>query len=292
MAEASLHTDYPALFGAADEASNSAQAALLLSYKVNTALLVLAAGVSLFSGTRGLAITSALLFLASLAAHLYSEFQNLQKRWYQARALAESVKTTTWRFMMHSEPFSGAATDFDLFRERLREMLSQNEGIASDLPGTWANKDQITPSMTAAHASVFSAKREFYLVARIEEQRAWYARKAEANKNSSRAFLVGTSISYCLAIGLVFLRVASPEITWLPVEPLAVLAGGLIGWKQLRRFNDLSSAYNLTAHEVGIIQSRYTFVTDSAALRDFVSDAENAFSREHTQWAARRDHVR
>jgi hypothetical protein len=283
---------YPALFGAADEASNKAQAALLLSYKINLALLVLAALASLFTASNGLAIASAVLFLASLAAHLYSEFQGLQRRWYQARALAESVKTTTWRFKMHADPFTGASTDTDLFRERLRELLAQNEGIAGDLDATWANKEQITPSMIEVRFASFEDRRELYRASRIVEQRSWYARKAQENKRSSRDFVIGICCIYGLAIFLVLIKVSSPERTWLPIEPLAVLAGGLIGWKQLRRFNELSSAYNLTAHEVGIIESRFVSVRDAAALSRFVSDAENAFSREHTQWAARRDHIR
>jgi hypothetical protein len=292
VVSAELRPEYPALFGAADEASNEAQVALMRSYKVNSALLILAACAALFSGSRGLAVTSAALFLASLAAHVYSEFQGLQKRWYQARALAESVKTTTWRFMMHAEPFTGTPQDFDLFRERLRELLSQNEGIAADLSGNWADKEQITQSMVAAHSATFDAKREFYKRARIDEQRTWYANKSQSNKDSSRSFFVAICVAYGTAILLVLLRVASPSTTWLPVEPFAVLAGGLIGWKQLRRFNELASAYGLTAHEVGIIQTRFADVADAAALGSFVRDAENAFSREHTQWAARRDHVR
>lgn len=292
MSQPVLRVEYPAIFRAADDASNRAQASLLLAYRVNSDLLVLAAIAALFGGTRTLAIGSAVLFLASLGAHILSEFQNLQKRWYQARALAESVKTSTWRFMMGAEPFSGNSTDFAQFRALLSELLVQNEGIGGDLSGDWASHDQITAAMSEAHSAPFEAKRVLYLSERIDEQRDWYGRKARENQNSSKRYFRMTCVAYGAAVLLLLVRIASPATEWLPIEALAVVASSTIGWKQLRRFNDLSSAYSLTAHEVGIIRSRYTDVLDAKSLSEFVSDSENAFSREHTQWAARRDHVR
>lgn len=292
MATSGLAVEYPALYRAADDASNRAQATLLRSYQANAALLVVAAIVALFSGTRALAVLSALLFVASLAAHVFAETRGFQKRWYQARALAESVKTTTWRFMMNADPFTGAATDYQVFRDRLRELLSQNEGIASELSGEWADKDQISAAMVAAHSAPFEARHAFYLEARIDEQRTWYAKKALANKKSSQKFFAGICLIYGVAIALVLVRIASPTAELLPIEAIAVVASSLIGWTQLRRFDDLASAYSLTAHEVGIIRSRFDEIADLAALGGFVSDSENAFSREHTQWTARRDHIR
>jgi hypothetical protein len=89
---------------------------------------------------------------------------------------------------------------------------------------------------------------------------------------------------------LLLFKIASPDLQYLPIEVLAVVATSLIAWKQLKRFDELASAYSLTAHELGIIKSRFSAVENRDALAAFVSDAENAFSREHTQWAARRDH--
>jgi len=45
----------------------------------------------------------------------------------------------------------------------------------------------------------------------------------------------------------------------------------------------------LTAYEIGFIREQISNVSTDKELSDFVKDAENAFSREHTQWAARRD---
>jgi SMODS and SLOG-associating 2TM effector domain 1 len=94
----------------------------------------------------------------------------------------------------------------------------------------------------------------------------------------------------CCSDLVLLVRIARPAIPYFPVEVIAVAASSVIGWMQLKRFDELASAYGLTAHEIGIIKTRFESVNDAATLSRFVSDAENAFSREHTQWAARRDH--
>src|SRR4051812_22914863 len=99
--------DFPAIFGAADAAANSAQRGYLAVHRWNSWLLICAAALALASRmTTVLAILSAVLFLASLATYIYGQYQRFQERWYQARALAESVKTATWRLMMMADPFS------------------------------------------------------------------------------------------------------------------------------------------------------------------------------------------
>ncbi len=93
-----------------------------------------------------------------------------------------------------------------------------------------------------------------------------------------------------VAIAFLILRIFNPETPFIPVDVLAIVASGLISWTEIKRYDELASAYGLTAHEIGIIKGRYKSVLSFEHLSDFVSDAENAFSREHTQWAARRDH--
>lgn len=86
-------------------------------------------------------------------------------------------------------------------------------------------------------------------------------------------------------------RIIDPSLKWLPTEALAVAASSALGWMQIKRFNELATAYSLTSHEIGIIKSKFKSVNSAEELSKFVEDAESAFSREHTQWAARRDYL-
>ncbi len=286
-------SDYPALYGAADSASNEAQANLLLAYKVNSWLLASGAAIALASTmTSWLAIIAAVVFIASLLVYGFAQYRDFQGRWYQARALAESVKTATWRLMMSADPFGDDDPESNLerFRRLLTELIRDNQGIGEHLSGDWSKQDQITIRMREVLESPFVERKTLYSRARIEEQRSWYARRAKENRRDSRNCFIWVCVAYGAAIILLLVRIAVPQAQYLPIEVFAVVASGMIGWKQLRRFDELASAYGLTAHELGIVQSRYDSVVDDAALGDFVSDSENAFSREHTQWAARRDH--
>jgi hypothetical protein len=77
----------------------------------------------------------------------------------------------------------------------------------------------------------------------------------------------------------------------LAIEPLIVVAAAIIGWIQIKRYSELASAYALTAHEIGIIEERARSAYTNEAFSQFVNDAEQAFSREHTQWVARQHQI-
>lgn len=285
--------DLPALFLAADDASNQAQRRLLNLHKWNTILLVCAATAALISPVTPLVATaSVILFLASLGVYIYGQREDFQAKWYQARALAESVRTATWRLVMKAEPFAADAEEPNLekYRNLLTELLQANTGIGAFLAGRWAHANQVTPGMLNSLRESFDKKKRRYLADRIVDQMDWYTAKSDYNKSSSRRYFALLCITYAAAIILLLARIAFPNASYLPVEVFAVVASSIIGWKQIRRFDELASAYGLTAHELGIIKSRYSAVTTAAQLGQFVADAENAFSREHTQWAARRDH--
>jgi len=44
---------------------------------------------------------------------------------------------------------------------------------------------------------------------------------------------------------------------------------------------------SLTAHEIGLLQTRLGTIDSEEKFSAFVNEAERAFSREHTQWVAR-----
>jgi hypothetical protein len=285
--------EYPALYCVADNAAKEAQKILLRCFKINSSFLVLGAIASLFSALNTFfALLSAVLFLTSLSVYIYSKHQRYQNLWYQSRALAESIKTSTWRLIMAAEPYTTPTVDTNIekFLSLLRELLRENESLGSSFSNDFVKNDQITSHLLESLSLNFQDKKQKYLVERIEEQRNWYAIKSKENRKKSTRYFILICIAYATAIGLLLIRIIFPNAPFLPIQASAVLASSFIGWIQLKRFDELSSAYALTALEVGIIKDRYRDVSNSTELSDFVSDAENAFSREHTQWAARRDH--
>lgn len=281
--------DYPALYTAAGKRSDEAQKLYLRLIAAEYALLFVAAVMALdLSTDRRYFVFYAFVFLASLVMLIVRSWLKPEQQWYRARALTESIKTTCWRYCMCAEPFGRGDTDAITrteFLDHLRSILKHNQQV--DISPEAAAGDQITTTMETTRALTLAQRRAFYLDHRVREQRKWYAKKAVANKKASKWWLGVGVFAYAVAILLVLFRIAYPEGGVWPIEPIIVVASAIIGWTQVKKFNELTSSYALTSHEIGIIQSRIQEVKKEGEFAAFVNEAEQAFSREHTQWVAR-----
>jgi len=282
---------YPALYGSASQLSAESQTSYLRLIRGEYGLLILAATLSLDLSKKPIYfIAYALVFLASLAVLITRTWRKPEQDWYKGRALAESIKTSCWRYCMRAEPFGDAdnvVVRRAEFRNHLRAILNANRHIGDRIPPDEAANDQITATMEDTRALPLEDRKIFYDLHRIREQRSWYTRKASANKKASGAWMLGGILAYGIAITLVLFRIAHPQQEIWPIEPMIVVASSIVGWTQVKKFNELASSYTLTAHEIGIIQGRVREVGSEAEFSDFVNEAEQAFSREHTQWVAR-----
>lgn len=283
--------DYPALYLAADSGSVAAQRTHIRGIAGYLILLVMASLASLLAAdNRILTILSAVLFLSALIVSLILVAKRYDKVWYNGRVVAESVKTRTWRFMMRAEPYHiepNSQAD-SAFCNDLMEILRQNRDVAEHLAADCASGDQITGTMRAIRALPLKERITVYQTQRIENQRQWYAKNAGYNGRMATRWFWALWLLQGAAIILLLLKVAWPNLQQLPVQVLAGAAASILSWIQLKRFQDLSTSYNLTAHEIGLIAAELGNIQDEPHFAAFVSDAESAFSREHTQWQARR----
>lgn len=285
-----LQLVYPALYkSASDGADRSQKMFILMSLGEFLALFLVSAIISLFGVGRVSSIVISITLVILAAIFVFRSVKNLEEDWYRCRALAESVKTATWRFCMCAQPFEGTKSSIEpraYFRNSLREILKANQSLAEHLSAD--QNDQVTDSMMRVRSMSLEGRVSFYVTYRIDDQRAWYSAKSAANRRSRVKLIVLISIMYILA----FMSVNGINVGlgWLtvPFDPLVVAATSALGWLHLRRHGELLASYNLTAHEIGIIRSSSDLVTSEEDFSDFVNEAELAFSREHTQWVARR----
>jgi hypothetical protein len=283
--------DYPALYRAADSIAAKYQRYFFRAVFWHLALLVSAAIVSVIDAkTSQDALFQAVLLFAALACAVYLFASHPDRHWYAARALAESIKTITWRFVTRAEPFHGAASTAEqAFVDHLHEVKRENEDTAARLT-SFIGEAQITSVMRDLRALDVDARREFYVENRIREQEGWYAKKVAFNIKMAKTFFSMLFVVNGVAILFALLRIQFPQAVGWPTDALVPLAASLLTWIQSKKFSELAASYTLTAHEISIIHTQSHAIMSEHALARFVSDAENAFSREHTQWAARRDH--
>jgi hypothetical protein len=285
----------PALYQSADASSNDAQSAYLWLIRLQYSLLISAAVVAmaLNQSSELLYIGYALLVAISSVLLIYMSVRKPEKDWYGCRALAESVKTASWRYVMRAEPFESVAS-INAAREKfshfLQEILDANSHVRESIARKPISAPQITGEMDRVRSLSVAERLEIYRKKRITDQREWYINKAKKNQSAFKRWIGVCILVQFLAVLSAFLRIYYySEIEIWPTYALLVLASALIGWIQIKKFNELSSAYNLTAHEIGIVETRVGKVKSEGELSDFVNESERAFSREHTQWIARQN---
>ena len=284
--------DFPALYRSADLSAVASQTLYLRLIRFQYGLLVAAATLALWFGTStNLYIIYAVAVTGSSALLIYMSVKKPERDWYGCRALAESIKTSVWRYSMRAEPFEDSAQLNDVqhkFASFLQEILDANKHVSDSITHSPSTGEQITTSMNALRALPLEDRKERYRKDRIDEQRAWYVAKVKTNRHQFKIWVVTCATVQGTAVLLALLRIGyNSEWSLWPTAPLLVLASSIIGWIQIKKFNELASAYNLTAHEIGIIRTRIVHVSTEAEFSKFVNEAEHAFSREHTQWVAR-----
>jgi hypothetical protein len=237
------------------------------------------------------AIASASLFFVSIGITIWLNVKKPEDVWYNGRAVAESVKTRAWRWMMQAEPY-GNTPEHDLasreFIADLKQILEQNRSLGDAIGEGSSIKAPISKNMLAIRQLPYQQRTAVYKEHRVDEQAIWYWKKTKYNKKMATIWFWTMIALHSFAIFyLLLLKIKSPT-TKLPVEVVAVCASSVLGWLQTKKHKELSASYALAAQEISLIRGEASYVKSEESLSDFVINSENAFSREHTQWFARK----
>jgi len=284
--------DFPELYDAANCASLNAQNYHLMIIKAYLTLLVTGSVFTMYSDEIENAPSFAIgIFLMTLLLSVLQAYKRFDKIWYNGRAVAESIKTRSWRYMMKAEPYQDV-DDINIvraqFRSELKEILKENKDLGDNLNPTKGLGESVTDKMNLIRSLDMEERLNIYRKERIDDQRKWYARKAGINKRWATTWFCCVIVAHAFIIAFLIYKITHPKLV-LPTDALIVIVGGIITWTQVKKYHELSTVYMLTAREIGIIKGDSEEVKTESQLSDFVKDAENAFSREHTQWFARKD---
>ncbi|MFM0115654.1 MULTISPECIES: DUF4231 domain-containing protein [Paraburkholderia] len=281
--------DFPALFRSADRESRDAQRRFFGALAFNILCLILASVASTFDAHSGWwSIGQAVILIGSLVSAIYLATARPERSWYNGRAVAESVRTITWRFLTRAEPFDQNEGFEQTFIVRLRNIFEQNRSFAKNLTH-FSSDAQITSTMLRIRGESLAERIKVYREGRVTEQQVWYAKKAKSNKTKAKRYFIGLCCLNAAALFSSLLKIKFPDLEYWPTDILVTCAAAGISWIQAKRFQELAASYALTAYEIGFIKEQLSRITAERAFSIFVGDSENAFSREHTQWVARKD---
>lgn len=284
--------ELPGLYQSAGEASADSQKNHYRMLGGYLSILILASIVSTyFSSTTVGAIIAALCFLASLGLLIAQKLCQQDVLWYNSRAVAESIKTRAWRWMMCADPYVHSIHIHDakkMFIDDLKDILQKNIRVASLLPASTINSQPISSKMEQVRSLSVSERLEIYNRERIEDQATWYSVKAKYNRSKSKMWFSISVVLHISAIILLLIKISSPKDVF-PIEIIAAVASCAMSWLQAKKHSELSASYSLTSHEIVLIKGECASILDEDALSNHIMNCESAFSREHTQWIARKN---
>lgn len=284
------NADYPQLYRAADNLSIQHQKEhfrLLFGYLSS---LVIGSVISIFcNGTIANSI-SLLLFILSAVLFAISKILNPLDLWYNGRAVAESVKSMTWKWMMKAEPYQDMVleTASSRLKDDLRNLLYQNKALFSHYQNDDSGFYCISEKMKVVRNSTAKDRLSFYNRNRVENQLNWYRIKTKRFHKLYIIYSLIVAIFYVAIIILMIVNISMPNMS-LPIELISAFVTSIVSWMEAKKYNELSCAYSLAVNDISIINANMLEgdVTDNE-VSEYVINSENAFSREHTQWIARK----
>lgn len=289
--------DLPKLYQQADALALSNQRNYLLLIRLDLGLGLLGAIIAFVSGilptsaaayVRGLSLAAAVVLISAVVFRSRLGFSSqVARRWFDARALAESMKTAAWEYSMRAGPFKHDATADDEFHKyltRLKRKLGKE--VAGHLPEV-ATRDQITEAMRTLRTLDPEPRRDHYLSERLEEQEEYYSRRAKVHEARSRLWF-GVSLCFEL-LAVVFAAVKALGVpTGNPIPLFVAIAGAATAINQLLKHDELAHSYRSTRDQLEDLGHTLKRAGTEDSLDKAVVDIENVMSQEHKGWIVRR----
>lgn len=227
-----------------------------------------------------------LALVIAISVRLYIAVNQPERKWYNGRAAAESIKTLAWKYTQCALPFPRSLSDKDadeLFVARLEAVLANVPTLNQGTPS--GNSRQITDSMRTMRKSPLSNRKTHYIALRVDDQVTWYSSKSAFNAGRSTIWSIIIAILEACAIIMAAFRF-SGNIDFDSAGILATAAGGALAWLQSRQHETLAQSYAVTSQELAAVSSVLNSARAESEWASKVEQAEEAISREHTLWIA------
>lgn len=287
---------YPGLHRSADTASLRAQKIYLRLQKAYLGSLVLGSLASAFASLKisGLNVwlytAIAIILILGLLILWVTRARQDDKIWFDGRAVAESVKTATWRFMMKAPPFQENEDVEGRFISELKEIREARPHLGKHLASAMdSNSSAITDFMKKARTDSIAGQKKFYIDGRIGDQKSWYSRKAKINADNGGQWFWATVSLQGIAVATAIVQAVKQGLGVNAVSVITTCAASIAAWNQMKRHDELSQSYTLAAQELEELEAIANNLKSDTDFPQLVEQVEEAISREHTMWCARRD---
>ncbi|GAA2107220.1 DUF4231 domain-containing protein [Streptomyces synnematoformans] len=286
--------DLPPLFRVNDLEAIVRQRESFQSIRLHLTILLLAATAAMAAeqtDTRAPTALAAVLYGLTIVVGLHTARRRARAAWQVHRAVAETVKSLAWHYMVRGGPLhTGVPNPEALFAERLEERLSELRQVGwedsratSDLLGA----GQITPAMRAVRATSFEARRNFYLRERVLEQLVWYRNKSVQEHQAAVRWSSVTAGLTFIALLAAVLRTVGMTGGWDLTGLLSAAAAAAVAWHEVRRHRPLTYAHSRVEQELDTMRVAMGTTVTEENWADAVAETERLVSPQHTDWLGR-----
>lgn len=289
-------SDYPNYFIAGDSASKKAQKWYIRLIGIDLLLMISSAALSVYNyqseeSKTAIYVISGLILLGALLISIFLRVKKYEDFWYSGRALAESCKTLTWRYIMLSEDFDRNVSEQEAekrFRDKIKKVKDQFHDLNKVMNTNNINLPPITATMKNIRTLTLDKRIEYYLKNRIQNQINWYSSKAESNRTHyENWFAIVIGLQFLALISIVFL-IKYPLSNYNLVGLFSTISASGLSWLQVKKYQENKEAYMMANDELNLIKAEADHITNDDDFSKYVLDSENAMSREHTMWLAQK----
>jgi len=218
MIRALAESDFPATYQEADRASLLAQTRYLRTFSAILGSTILSATFSWLVKLNGTyhqlaAYSAAVCALASLILTLLLKERRYENSWYMGRAIAESVKTRAWSYMMRAGPYK-SDDDSNPQNQVDRDFVADIGKILKErgplvlARGRDESSQEISDAMCEIRKSRVIVRRDLYLQERIVDQKKWYSNKAAHSGEMENKLFILVIAAQAVAVAFSFYVVA------------------------------------------------------------------------------------
>ena len=283
---------FPCFFTLADQQAIKSQKQYLSALKWSIWLIIVAsvlAYIRNFIEFEYIDWLIGVLLLINLLLNWWIQAEKMDNLWYDYRSIAESIKTLTWKYMLKVIPFAGDEVDCTKeFRRRVKKILNDNKVILQKSQAISIKQQFITNDMRAIRREDLQTRSHIYTKYRIQDQADWYEKKSKYNKKMGTRFYICYMLLNILLLVFIVISICKFNGKELPLDLFMVLITSIQTWTQIKKYSDLANSYALATQEIALIKKETPSFSKEQEFSRYVSDCENAFSREHTQWYARK----
>jgi len=289
--------NYPKLFQESDSSAIRAQRKYFWLVRLKIVLLLITAVVASVAWNQipefrtPATVVLAIILVSAMVISAIMDTKKFDHLWFRSRAIAESVKTESWSFMMKVGPYDSSITDSEAeirFLGRLKEILQRQPLICGELALYSEGGVPITPQMRLIRNENLKSRRTFYIQNRISDQRLWYGKKAKLNKSQEFKWFIIAWILQLGAVAFAILVIVLEEIFINPVGIITTAGASVLSWMHARNYQELAQSYGLIVQELSLLEEKAKTASSEEELSEIVEDTEKTISREHTIWLARR----